>query len=163
MTYGQCNECACRRNDGKVSVTYETDGGTNETVCEDILCSLNEYHVSNHACVPCNDGEVNVGGDNAAGEDTFCDVAGCTDPLANNYNANAQAEDFSCTYDVSFVANLRCAGLDSRPVSMFFGALRAVLRPTLLHSLMMMVMVCGWGRQRQPMAIMCLPTRNLCQ
>lgn len=38
-------------------------------------------------------------------------VMGCTDPLAQNYDPAANAEDGTCKYDVEFVLDLNCSGI----------------------------------------------------
>ena len=40
-----------------------------------------------------------------------CIIPGCTDTTATNFDASAQTDDGSCTYDVTFSVDLRCSGL----------------------------------------------------
>ena len=46
------------------------------TLCDETICDVDEY-VSANACAACPAGTTNVGGDNAAGEDTTCDDINC--------------------------------------------------------------------------------------
>ncbi|MFL2568072.1 MAG: hypothetical protein ACJ0QK_04685 [Flavobacteriales bacterium] len=38
-------------------------------------------------------------------------IAGCTDPLANNYDSTMTTDDGSCEYDVTFTVDMTCSGL----------------------------------------------------
>jgi len=49
----------------------------------------------------------------ASGTTAWAQIAGCTDPLANNYNANATLNDGSCTYNSSTLSAARSWTLPS--------------------------------------------------
>ena len=61
----------------------DASSGTN-TRCDAILCSEN-YRVSNHTCVICDQGTYNPPGDDASGPDTYCQQVLCDE---NEYISN---------------------------------------------------------------------------
>merc|ERR1711907_294773 len=88
------------------AIGYEGDGysGEDNSGCTPILCQEDQY-VQGHFCVPCSeigDGWINEAGDDASGEDTYCDLYDCIDSIACNFNEIATIDDGTCTYATEF-------------------------------------------------------------
>ena len=94
------------------------DDGGGEDVCDDDGGSdLTKTIVA--ILYRCVSGDATHDGGSDSGDDGSCYYLGCTDPLADNYNANATVDDGSCTYtaiDVSVLSE--CFGTISNIVYM---------------------------------------------
>jgi len=91
--------------------TYHEEGANPDvyanTACQDIICNTN-YYVLNNVCQPCAMGYTNVGGDNAAGPSTYCDLTSC--PQAGTHCPVAQTGITPCCNcaENEFVHNYKC-------------------------------------------------------
>jgi hypothetical protein len=119
-----CTQMSDPEMDGIYSVTVDIPGGDfvyfysidNNSSREDLVDDM----VSGETCAPITDyfsyanrmvtATNGINTSDTYGSCIAC-IAGCTDPLANNYDSTITTDDGSCEYDVTFTVDMTCSGL----------------------------------------------------
>ncbi|MDA9634668.1 T9SS type A sorting domain-containing protein [bacterium] len=119
-----CTQMSDADMDGIYSVTVDIPGGDfvyfysidNNSSREDLVDDM----VSGETCAPVTDyfsyanrlvtATSGINTSDTYGSCIAC-IAGCTDPLANNYDSTMTTDDGSCEYDVTFTVDMTCSGL----------------------------------------------------
>ncbi|MDC1063696.1 T9SS type A sorting domain-containing protein, partial [Flavobacteriales bacterium] len=119
-----CTQMSDPEMDGIYSVTVDIPGGDfvyfysidNNSSREDLVDDM----VSGETCAPVTDyfsyanrlvtATPGINTSDTYGSCIAC-IAGCTDPLANNYDSTMTTDDGSCEYDVTFTVDMTCSGL----------------------------------------------------
>jgi len=119
-----CTQMTDADMDGIYSVTVDIPGGDfvyfysidNNSSRENLVDDM----ISGETCAPVTDyfsyanrlvtATTGINTSDTYGSCIAC-IAGCTDPLANNYDSTMTTDDGSCEYDVTFTVDMTCSGL----------------------------------------------------